>query len=141
MAETVTNRGKYRAMLALLNALGANAYMGVIVGNATGVNSATINTVADLDGLNAGATNIHTERKALTGGAATEDDANSRAAMDFADVSFAAAAGVSALGVFLFDNSGGTDATKDVIAIYTTGFPQPMDGGLNIAIADLLRAS
>lgn len=139
MAETVTNRGKARALQALLAALGANAQLVVITGTQTGVNSTTINTVADLDAVSG--VSIHTERATLTGGAVTEDDGNNRAALDYGNVSFAAAPGVTAQGVALVDGSGGSDAARDVLAVYTTGFPVPMDGGLNVTITDLLRAT
>ncbi|MBQ1047859.1 hypothetical protein KBX50_05220 [Micromonospora sp. C51] len=139
MAETVTNRGKYRALLALMTTLGTNAQLIVITGTQVGVNSATVNTVADLDAI-AGVA-IHTERKGLGGATVAEDDVNNRAALDYANLSYAAAPGVTAQGVALIDGSGASDAARDVLAIFTTGFPQPMDGGLNINIADLLRAS
>lgn len=137
MAETVTNRAKYRALNALLGAI--DARMLVITGTAVGVNDPDLDTVASLDAVTG--VSIHTERIALTGEAVTEDDTNNRAALDAADVTFAAAPGVTAQGVALYDEGGGTDATRDLLAIYTTGFPQPMDGGLTITINDLLRAS
>lgn len=137
MAETVTNRGKYRALNALAGA--SDLRMLVIVGTQTGVNSPDLNTVADLDAVSG--VSIHTQRVALTSETVTQDDGNDRAALDSANVTFAAAPGVTAQGVAVYDEGGGADSGRDLIAVYTTGFPQPMDGGLTVTISDLLRAS
>ena len=139
MPETVTNRGKARTLQALLANLGANAQMIVITGTQTGVNNPDINTVADLDAVTN--VNIHSERLSLSGGTVSEDDAADRASLDYANLTFAAAPGVTAQGVALIDASGANDAARDVLAVFTTGFPVPMDGGLNVNIADLLRAT
>lgn len=139
MAETVTNRGKYRALLALMGAV--DARMLVITGTQTGVNNPDLSTVADLDAVTG--VSIHTERVALTGETVTQDDANDRASYDSGNVTFVAAPGVTAQGVAVYAEPATTptDATRDLIAIYTSGFPQPLDGGLTITIADLLRAT
>ncbi|MEU0078561.1 hypothetical protein ABZY58_11745 [Micromonospora tulbaghiae] len=139
MAESYTNRGKARALQALLSSLGSNAQMIVITGTQTGVHNPDINTVADLDAV--ASVGIHTERLSLTGGAVTEDDTNDRAALDYGNLSFAAAPGVTAQGVALIDSSGANDGVRDVLSVHTTGFPVPMDGGLNVNIADLVRAN
>lgn len=139
MAETVTNRGKFRAIQALMNSLGANAQMIVVTGTQTGVSNPDLNTVADLDAV--AGVGIHGERQALPSGTTTEDDAADRAALDYANVTYAAAPGVTAQGVALIDASGANDSARDVLIVFTTGFPVPMDGGLNVNIADLLRAS
>ncbi|WP_047893256.1 hypothetical protein [Micromonospora sp. RV43] len=139
MAETVTNRGKYRALAALLASLGANAQMIVFTGTQTGVNNPDINTVADLDAV--ASVNIHGERLSLAGGSVAEDDDADRASLDYANLTYAAAPGVTAQGVALIDGSGANDSARDVLIVFTTNFPQPMDGGLNVSIADLLRAS
>lgn len=136
MAETVTNRGAYRALAALLADIDGRVL--AFTGTQTGVHSKDLNTVADLDAVTSVV--IHSERIALTSEAVTEDDTDDRAELDTANVSFAAAPAVTAQGVALYDEGNGTDAGRDLIAIYTTGFPQPMDGGLNITVADLLRA-
>lgn len=139
MAETVTNRGKYRLLARALSGSALDLRMCVITGTATGVNDADLNTVADLDAVTG--VSIHSERVALTGEAASEDDTNDRAALDSDNVTFAAAAGVTARGVAIYDEGNSTDAGRDLLAIYTTGFPQPMDGGLVVTVADFLRAS
>lgn len=140
MAETVTNRGKFLALDRLLSGGSAlDLRMCVFTGTQTGTADPDLNTVADLDAVTSVA--IHSERIALTGEASSEDDTNNRAALDSNNVTFAAAAGVTAQGVAIYDEGSGTDATRQLIAIYTTGFPQPMDGGLVVNVADFLRAT
>lgn len=136
MAETITNRAKYRMLAAL--AAEADLRMLVILGTATGVNDADLNTVADLDGVSG--VSLHSERVALTGIAVSEDDTDNRGELDADDVSFAPAADLDAVGVAVFDHVGGADASRDLIGVYTTGFPQPMDTGLEVNVADLLRS-
>src|SRR5437899_2357605 len=126
MTETVTNRGKYLALTSGWS--GLDLRMLVITGTATGVDDPDLNTVADLDAVTG--VSIHTERLALSGEAYSEDDTNNRAAGDASDVTYAAAAGVTARGVAIYDEGNGTDAGRQLLATYTTGFPQAMDGGL-----------
>jgi hypothetical protein len=137
MAETVTNRGKYLAVNGGLS--GLDLRMLVILGTQTGVNDPDLNTVAELDAVSG--VSIHSQRVALTSESITEDDTNNRVNVDAATVSYTAAPGVTAQGVAIYDEGNGTDAGRQVISIHTTGFPQPMDGGLDVQIADWLRAS
>jgi hypothetical protein len=141
MAECVYNRGAHILMNAALTGTALDLRMAIVTGNSTGLIARTLNTVAEVDALNAGATNIHTERIALTGEASTEDDGNNRANVDSGNVAFAAAPGVTAVGLIIYNEGGGTDATRDLLAGYTTGLPQPVDGGLNVTITDFLRAN
>lgn len=124
-------------MLALVGA--ADLRMLVFTGTQTGVTNPDLHTVADLDAVASVA--IHSERIALTSITTTEDDTNDRAALDSADVTFAAAPGVTAQGVAIYDNTGGVDSSRDLIAVYITNFPQPMDGGLIVQVNDFIRAS
>lgn len=136
MAESITNRGKY--LLCTTGVASLDWRMGVFTGTQTGVHSVDLNTVADLDAVTSVA--IHTERLNIDSGmTATEDDTNDRVNIDAANQAFAAAAGVTAQGVFFYHEGGGTDATRDLISVHSTGFPQPMDGGLNVTINDVLR--
>lgn len=135
MTETVTNRGKYLIATAGVGAL--SLHMLAFTGTQTGTADPDLNTVADLDAVTG--VGIHTERLALASVTETEDDTNNRVNVDANNVSFAAAAGVTAQGVAVYDEGNGTDAGRQLLAIYTTGFPQPMDGGLNVTIADWLR--
>jgi hypothetical protein len=135
MAESVTNRGKFRLSRQHVAAISWRAAL--ITGTQTGVHDVDLNTVADLDAVTS--VGIHTER--LTPGSVTytEDDTNNRVNIDSADLSFAAAAGVTAQGLIFYDEGSGTDSTRDLISVHTTGFPQPVDGGLNVTVADFLR--
>lgn len=128
MAETVTNRGKTRILAGDLALDTGDIRMVPIVGTQTGVNDPDLNTLADLDAV--AGVSFHTERIALTTKTVTEDDTNNRATADSDNVTFAAAPGVTAQGVAIYEESGGTDATRNLISVHTTGFPQPMDGGL-----------
>jgi len=141
VAVCTYNRGADRIMDCALSTTALDLRMALVTGNATGVINRDLDTVADIDGLNSGATNIHTERIAITGETSTENDTSDRADVDANDVAFAAAPGVTAVAAVLYDEGGGTDATRHLIAGLTTGFPQPVDGGLNVAIAatELLR--
>jgi hypothetical protein len=139
VAETATNRGKTRIAAGDTSLDSSDLRMLVILGTQTGVNDPDLNTVADLDAVTS--VSIHSERLALASLTVTEDDTNNRANADCANLSFAAAPGVTAQGVAIYDEGGGTDATRHVLFIYTTGFPQPMDGGLNVTVNDYARLS
>lgn len=134
MAETVTNRGKFRFFSAFLAA--NDVRMGAILGTAVGVNDPDLNTVADLDAV--AGVSILAERLTLAGETVGEDDVNNRAFYDANNTSFTPVAATTVQGVFIYDEGGGTDGTRDLIAVYTTGFPQALDGGLNININNLI---
>ena len=132
MTETVTNRGATRILAADSPLDSGDLRMLVILGTTTGIHDRTLNTLADLDAVTG--VSFHSERIALASKTVTEDDGNNRANADAADVVFAAAAGVTAVGVAIYDEGGGTDATRPLISIHSTGFPKPMDGGLTVAL-------
>ena len=134
MAETVTNRGKYTVFNSSIPAL--TLRMCYFTGTQVGTADPDLNTVADLEAVS-GVT-VGAERVALASVTVTEDDTNNRVNVDAANLSFGAIA-ATAQGVAIYDEGGGTDATRPIIAIYTTGFPVVMDGGLNITITDWLR--
>jgi hypothetical protein len=137
MAETVTNKGKYLLSTVGINNLTVRAC--IFTGTATGTNNPDLDTVADLDAVSG--VSIHSER--LTPGSitVTEDDANDRANIDCANLTFAAAPGVTAQGLAFYHEVSAADASRQLISIHTTGFPQPMDGGLTVTVADFLRLS
>lgn len=137
MAETVTNRGAFLIMNVGLPAL--DLRMAVFTGTTTGVHNKDHNTVADLDAVSG--VSIHAERIALASETLTEDDANDRVNADSGNVTFAAAPGVTAEGVVVYHEAAAADATREIIGIYTTGFPQPMAGGLVVTVADYLRGA
>lgn len=138
MTETVTNRGKTRIVNGDCPLDTADLRMAVFTGTQTGVSDPDLNFVADLDAVTG--VSIHAERIALASLTVTEDDTNNRANADAANVTFAAAPGVTAQGVAIYQFVT-NDADSHLIAIYTTGFPQPMDGGLVVNITDWLRAT
>lgn len=135
MAESVTNRGKYLLSTVGINNLSLRA--AVITGTQTGIHSVTLNTLTDLDAVTSVA--IHTERLTLSAVTVTEDDTNNRANVDASNLSFAAAPGVTAQGLVIYHEAGASDAQREIISVHSTGFPQPMDGGLNVTINDFLR--
>jgi hypothetical protein len=136
MAETVTNRGKFRAVNGGLS--GADLRMCYFTGTQVGTADPDLNTVADLEAV-AGVT-VAAERFTLANKTIVEDDVNNRVNLDADNATFSAAPGVTAQGVAVYIE-GATDALRDLVAIYTTGFPQPVDGGLTVTIADWLRVS
>lgn len=142
MAEVAYNRGLLRIAAGDTPLDSADLRMLLIVGSSlpTGWDSPDLNTIADLDAVSS--LNIHTERIALTSLTVTQDDANDRANADAANLSFAAAPGVTArAGVIVDYAGGGSDSTRFLVCASSTGFPQPLDGGLNITISDWARLS
>lgn len=134
MAETVTNRGKFTVFSSGIPAL--DLRMCYFTGTQTGTNDPDINTVADLEAVTG--VSVGAERVALTSVTVTEDDASDRVNVDAANLSFGAVA-ATAQGVAIYNEGGGTDATRTIVTIYTTNFPVAMNSGLNITISDWLR--
>jgi hypothetical protein len=139
MAEIVYNRGKTRILAGDTPLDSADLRMLILITSKTGADEPDLDTVADVDAV--GTVAIHSERIALTGEAVAQDDTNNRANADSGNVTFAAAPGVSALAAIIYDEGGGTDATRYLMSFHDTGFPQPMDGGLVVTINDWLRAT
>lgn len=138
MAEVVYNIAKTRIAQGLTDLDGGDIRALVIITSKTGAADPDLGTLAAIDAV--GTVAFHTERLTLAGLTVTADNVNDRANVDASNLSFAAAPGVSALALLIYDNAaGGTDTVRFPIAFYDTGFPQPMDGGLNITINDYLR--
>lgn len=137
MAETVQNRGKL--LLVSGNITTRDLRMCYWTGTQTGTADPDLNTVADLEAV--AGVSVAAERVALTSVTATEDDTNNRVNVDSANVAFTAAPGVTAQGVAIYDEGSGTDATRLLLGTYSTGFPQAVDTGLTITIADFLRGT
>ena len=139
MAEVTYNRGATRILAGDTPLDSADLRMLLIAGASlpAGWNNPDLNTLAELDAV----TDVvfHSERIALLSKTVTQDDTNNRANADSAAVAFAAAPGVTARAAIIYDEGGGTDATRYLISGHGTGFPQPLDGGLNVPIADWLR--
>lgn len=134
MAETVTNRGKLR--IANANIGTADLRMCYFTGTQVGANDPDLNTVADLEAVISVA--VAAQRVQLASVTVAEDDVNDRVNVDCNTVAFSAAPGVTAQGVAIYVE-GIDDTARDLVAIYTTGFPQPVDGGLNVNVTDFLR--
>jgi hypothetical protein len=134
MAEVVYNRGKQRIMTAQFDLDGTSLRACYISGTKTGASDPDLDTVADLDAV----TSVVVSGDRATPGtqAVAQNDTNDRGEADCANFSFPAAAGVTALALVLYDEGGGTDATRHLLAFYDTGFGAglPVDGGLNVTI-------
>jgi hypothetical protein len=138
MAEVVYNVGKTRIAAGDTALDTADLRMLIIITSKTGADDPDLGTLAAIDAV--GTVAFHSERIALASLTVTQDNVNNRANSDAGNVSFAAAPGVTALAAVIYDHAaGGSDATRFPIAFYDTGFPQPMDGGLNVNITDWLR--
>lgn len=135
MAETVTNRGKYLASTGGLSA--ADLRMCYFTGTAVGVHEPDINFVSDLEAVTG--VSVAADRVTLANETITEDDTNNRVNFD-ADAAVFPASAVTAEGVAVYVE-GASDAARAIVAIYTTNFPQPVNGGLTVNIADYMRAS
>lgn len=130
MTETVTNRGKFQVFTEGVPPT-ADLRACYFTGTATGTDDPDLNTIADLEAVT-GVT-VAAERVALANETITEDDTNNRVQAGADTVAFSPAPGVTAEGVAIY-YEGASDAARDILAIYTTGFPQPVDGGLNVNI-------
>jgi hypothetical protein len=140
VAEVAYNVGKARLLAGAVVAGTANLAAAVVITSKTGASDPDLATLAAIDAV--GTVALHTERKTLTGVTVTTDLTNDRVALDSADISFAAAAGVTALALIIYDKTTDTsDTTRIPLFFYDTGFPQPMDGGLNVAVSDFARVS
>lgn len=138
MAQVVYNIGKTRIANGSTNLASGDIRILIIITSTAGASDPDLGTLAAIDAV--GTVAFHTERIALSSLTVTQDNTNDRANIDAANVSFAAAPGVTALAALIYDNAaGGSDSVRFPIAFYDTGFPQPMDGGLNVTITDYLR--
>lgn len=137
MTVTVTNKGAFR--LTQTPASSLNLGVCVFGGTTTGVHDKDLNTLADLDAVS-GVT-LGTERLDIGASTATEDDANDRVGIDNPDAVLAAQAGYTALGHAIYHEVSASDAGRELIMVQDTnyGAGKPMDGGLTITIADVLR--
>lgn len=142
MSEIAYNRGKTRLTNGLMNAVGSDLRMLLLVGALpAGWSNPALNTIADLAAV-PGIT-IHSERIALTGLTDTQDDVNNRANLDSNNVTFAGVVGVTAFAGVIYDQAGGvTDATRFLVVGSSTGFGvggKPLDGGLSVIVNDWAR--
>lgn len=142
MAEVTYNIAKSRIATGL-TVFGTTALAAaLVITSKTGASDPDLATMAAIDAV--GTVAFHTERVALTGVAAAVDNANDRANIDSANFAFAAAAGVTALALIIYDKSTDTsDATRIPLFFYDTGFGAglPLDGGLNVTVNDFARVT
>lgn len=140
MAEVVYNVAKDRVSKGQL-VFGTTVLKAVlIITSKTGAADPDLATLAAIDAV--GTVALHTDRQTLTTVVATQDNTNDRENIDSANIAFAAAAGVTALAMVIYDASTDTsDATRIPVAFYDTGFGAglPIDGGLNVTVTDFLR--
>lgn len=139
MAAIVYNRGKTRILAGDTALDSSDIRMLLVTGTKTGADNPDLNTVADLDAVSG--VGIHTERLALASKTVTQDDTNNRANADAADLTFAASVGITVLAAVIYDEGGGTDATRHLLTYDDTNFGtgKAMDGGLTVGIDDWFR--
>lgn len=142
MTEVAYNVGKGRIVAGAIVAGSTNLRAVPIITSKAGAADPTLTTVAAVDAV--GTVALHSQRLTLTSVSVTVDQANNRVNIDSADLSFAAAPGVVALALLIYDATTDTsDTTRIPIGYYDTGFGSglPMDGGLNVTISDFARVS
>jgi hypothetical protein len=147
----LTNRGKLRLLEgAWADAGGTDIRIGLLVGASTPVG---IDTEAEIQDLNfvselLAVTGVDEPsdgsyaRVTLTRSAPTEDDTNNRVNMDASDASFGALDNSDIYGAFIFDNTGGSDAARDLYSVDLFATPVTANGaGFTYAISDIYRAT
>lgn len=140
MAEVAYNAGKARALAGAIAASSTTLVAAIIITSKTGASDPDLATMAAIDAV--GTVAFHSERIVLTSVTVTTDNTNDRINIDSANITFSAAAGVTALAMVIYDKSTDTsDTTRIPLFYYDTGFPQPMDGGLVVTVSDFARLS
>jgi len=140
MAEVVYNVGKDRVTANAIPNAATNLKAAIVITSKTGADNPELATMAAIDAV--GTVAFHSERVTLTSVTKATDNTNDRINFDSGNITFAAAAGVSALALIIYDATTDTsDSTRIPISFHDTGFPQPMDGGLVVNVTDFLRAS
>lgn len=140
MAELVYNAGKARALAGLLASGTSNLVAALVITSKAGAADPDLATMAAIDTV--GTVAFHSQRVTLTGVTVTVDNANDRVNIDCADITFTAAAGVTALAMIVYDKTTDTnDGTRIPLSFHDTNFGAgvPLDGGLVVGVADLLR--
>ncbi len=142
MSQTVTNKAKFLFATGAVVPGTTDLRIGLLKTLAAHTNVPDLDTVAGMEAhadfaeLTAGGYG----RVALTSEAATEDDANDRANIDSDNVTFSAiSTGETIVGAFIFDNAGGADASRNLIAIYDLTSTPTNGGTVTINVADFLR--
>lgn len=145
MAQTATNKAKQLFATGAIVPGTTDLRMGLLKTLAGHTNVPDLNTVADMEAHADFAEYTTSEsasyaRVALTGEAATEDDTNDRSNIDANDVSFGALeTGGTIVGCFIFDQAGGADASRNLIAVYDLTSTPTNGGTVTVTITDFLR--
>lgn len=147
----LTNAGKkYLIDGGWTDAAGTNIKIGLLkdsqpAGLDTAAEVADLDTVSGLLAVATEADFTNYARTSLTRSAAAEDDSNDRVNMDASDVTWNSAGGTTnntIYGAFIYDEGGGTDATRTLMSVDWFASPITTNGGnLTYAISDLYRAS
>lgn len=134
MSERVYNRGKFRLGTGATVWGSADTRILQLETTAAGAFDPDLNTVADLLAVVGVAelVAVNYVRKALTAEAVAEDDANDRVNYD-GDISvytsLGAPTGDAIVASVVYDEGGGTDATRHLISYHDSGFPISLNGG------------
>lgn len=134
MAEVVYNRFKYRSARAETDWDGGDIRCLLLETTAAGASDPDLDSVADLLAVGSVAELVATSyaRKALTGEAVNLSDANNRAELDAAIpvwTALGAASGDAVVAAVIYDEGGGTDASRWLISYHDSGFPVSLNGG------------
>lgn len=129
--EAVTNRAKLEILQGVAD-LDALATLRMCYLTGAGVAGLTVAQVQDFNFLSEldAVTNVtlSTERLTLATLTVTEDDTNNWALADFANATFGAVAeNAEGVAIYRFVTN---DAASPLYSVHTTGFPQPVNGGL-----------
>lgn len=140
MAEIWYNVGKTRVFGGDTALDTADLRMLIIITSKTGADEPDLGTLAAIDAV--GTVAFHSERVALSSLTVTQDNTNNRVNADSGNVTFAPAVGVTALAAVIYDHAGGAnDGLRFPLTFHDTGFPQVMDGGLVVNVADWARGA
>lgn len=142
MAEVVYNVGKARLLAGAVAAGSTTLKAALVITSKTGADNPDLATMAAIDAV--GTVAFHSERLTLSSVTVTTDNANDRINIDAANLTFAAAAGVTALALIIYDAATDTsDTTRIPLFFYDTGFSSglPLDGGLVVTVNDFARAA
>ncbi len=129
------NIGKTRVGQGLTVLDGGDIRMLLVITSKAGATDPDLATLAAIDAV--GTVAFHTERVVMGTLAVTQDNTNDRANVTAGNVTFAAAAGVTALGYIIYDNAaGGADSARYPLVFDDTNFGAgiPLDGGLVVQL-------
>jgi hypothetical protein len=131
MAQVFYNRFKQRVLTAQIDLDSANIRCLILEATAAGAFDPDLHTVANLLAVGSvvEATGTGAVRKTATLDV-THDDVNNRADISLtADIVWTGANWGDAVAVVFYDEGGGTDGTRQLIAYYDTGLPITTNGG------------